>query len=224
MKQASEINAILTEINYLDAGKLGKKQLDEVESLVLEYLKDNSTDIEMWYKLVLLNLNFFHDEESAIKHLRTIHELFKDDKSIILICFIHDEFWGGIEQEDDIALQEQIPADNRLQACREFYLAKFRKDKAIDEDFVKGLLRAVDHYNNYVHVYLELGHHFKDERADLKKAQTFFAKAIASVERELTVEGGKNDYLDINFYFKEMVFGLYCTTPKLEYIKSLSKD
>lgn len=220
--EISNIRSLLDKINHFDQVTHGSGPIEEVESHLLNYLKQNQNDLEMWYNLVLLNLIFLHDETSALKYLAEMRAKFSDPKITILICFIQNEFLGGIEERDFKILETENAIDKKIEACRAFYLAMYYKNCGKGVDYSSRLIESTVLYKNFVHAYIELGYFFQEEKHDKKTAQSYFFRALDSIEKILAESEIKTyNYFDLDNYFDEMIFGVWCTTPKYEYIKSL---
>lgn len=222
--EINQIKSLLAKVNHCNEDPERTILIRKAEKILIEYLTEVPSDLEMWYKLVLLNLVFFHDEFEGIKHLQTIWEKFQDARAPILIAFVKDEYLGGVEESDFETLSLITTSDLRLKACTEKLISDYCINNKSESDYLKHLAKSIFLCDKYVHAYLNLGYFYKEQKDDEITAMHYFSKALSSVEKVFNEDDTRNrDYFDLTGYFNEMVYSIHCTIPKYEYIKALAE-
>lgn len=221
--EIKQVRSLLNEIDQLDQGNERFALIEKAEKVLPEYLMVPSSDIEIWYSLVLLKLIFLHDEFEAIQTLQEIWEKFHDERAVILIAFIKEEFLGGVEENDFSLLTIINPYDTRMQACKEKFISNYYKKIRPEQEYLNQLSKSVLLYEKYVHAHLDIGSFYKEERQDKQAARHYFSKALNCIEKVFDDSDLKHiNSFDLDAYFNEMVYGIHCTKPKYEYIKALA--
>lgn len=199
-------------------GHIEEGVINKIETETCNYLENNPDDLEIWYKIVLLEFHDFHDEYSAIKFLNIIWNRFKKIESLILIAFIQAEFLGGIDDGIYSSLDKYSSDNSDIMACIYFLKGMFDelgKPKLAIENYRK----AISLKNNFVHAYFYLGHVLEREK-DILNAKIEYEKAVSAVKQSL--DNSYYDYYDIHNYFDEYIYGTNPSSVKFEILKDYS--
>lgn len=217
---------LLLEINkIISIPSSNSSNIELGKSWLLDYLKENDEDWEMWFKLSIMQLiPPLMDTDSAIRHLKYIWNNSKNVKSIIYIAIIQDMHFGFVEESTFNLL---IEANNQkkeklLLAMIKYCLGLFFKnsDFASAEFYFK---QSIDLCPMFVNAHSGLGYIYKKRNMTLSKE--FYFKAVQNIKRINSVneilQNNNDDWLSLIDFEEEIILGNCVTEPKYEYIISL---
>lgn len=214
-----EREKVLAMANYLVSIRTGDSTpIENAEKILLDYLKDNEEDTEMWYHLAILELLVpLVDYESAINYLDKVWHNTKDIKAIIYTAVIQDIHCVISDDIFDI-LQNHKTNDNLISSMCFYCMGLYYK---CNEDYNNAklcFLKAVQLCSYFVHSYYNLGYLYKNENLALSKYYYCYAVTNIIISNYGENEGENDNWLSIDDFEKETILGVYATTPKYQFL------
>ena len=142
-----------------------QNDVSTVENIIKEQLKKKPTDIELWVKLCLTELQFpFEDYESALNCIYKIYKLSPNNiNALILEAGIKWHSFGMIEKQLYDRLDNVNVYDIQKKAIIVYLQSLYyRYQKDVDNE-KKLLEKSISLYGEFVYPYKALGHIFRYE-------------------------------------------------------------
>ncbi len=79
---------------------------NELERILLARLSQQPEDTDVFYKLILLNIEILEDQENAFRLLDEYYDRTLDGRSLLLLAHLQDDYRGGVEDRDVARLQQ----------------------------------------------------------------------------------------------------------------------
>ncbi len=221
---------LLIEVNnLLSATCSTSKNIEQAELLFLEYLRDNKNDIEIWFKLAILELRPpLMDVDRSIFYLREIWNYSNNIKAVVYIAIVQDIYLGGIEKDILNILEiniKNIKNDKLLLAMINYAVGLYYKNNNSSNiiNAIPYFLQAIDIIPYFVHSYYNLGQIYRAKNNNLSK--NYYLKAVQNVRNILKdIDKKSYDKLSISFFEEETILGSFTTQPKYDYLVSLTKS
>lgn len=195
--------------------------IEKAERLLIKYLENNNDD-EIIYKYAILQLiPPLVDFENAINILNNQWDNKNDIKAIIYIIIIQD-IHSYIDDKYVNIIKNYVTSDKIILSMIYYCLGLYYNSEKEKEIAKLYFVKAVKNNINFTNSYYQLGQSYQDTDKDLsKKHYSDALKTILEVEDE-AIYNEFYDWLSIENFEKETIFGNLVTGEKYSYLKSLT--
>lgn len=213
-------NILIQVNNLLNNNDLTFSILEKAENLILDYLKEKENDTQMWYYLAILDLMPpLVDFDNSINYLKNVWNISKEIKAIIYIAVIQD-IHCMISDEIFNIIKEYKTNDKKLLSMCHYCMGLYFKDKEnFIEESIQSFMKTIELYPCFVHSYYELGKIYKKENS--QKSKLFYENSYKNV-KSIFNETTDYNWLSIDNFENEIIFGTHLTQEKYDYLKQLS--
>ena len=204
----------------------GIEELEKIESLIENKLKEDPSNIALWLRLAILELvPPLVDHEKSIDSLNRALAIDKNNAiATLLLAYVNYYCVAGIDEELMNKLNSISTDDNEINSMLKYVASWFYIDK--DPKFEEMLLQesinsSEDHVYNYVHL-AKL--YFKQGRN--QEAVVLVKKALDNIKKIYSLNDSKEgyDFTDVNKFLNERIKGICLTDSNLKFIKELLKN
>jgi hypothetical protein len=232
----NEKSLVLQKINilnelYLDrknpARGSSEKVLEQMESLLMDYLKDYPQDTDMWLKLTMVEFTPpWEDYDRIKKYIAAILEYDKNNiQALLVLAYAQYIYRGEVFEDLFIRLQRvcNLTTDKELLSMIYSAIAwhyssySVRDEKQYELSLLKSVYYCSEHVDNYRllgRLYLEAGREVEGRK--------MIQHALANVRKVYEInKDSVYDITDINRFFNEFFIGTYITQSKLESLRKL---
>lgn len=179
-----------------------------VENIIKEQLKKKPTDVALWLKLCLTELQFpYEDYESALECIYKVHKLCPDNvEALILEAGIKWHSFGMIEKELYDRLNNIQICDVQKKAIIVYLQSLYYCYKEEIDKEKKMIEKSISLYDGFVYPYKELGHILKSESKFIE-SKNMHKKAVDNVKKVYADEDFY-DFTDPEVYIAEFITGV----------------
>ena len=193
--------------------------METAERIVKQQLEQDSTNIDLWLKLTLIELQFpFDDYESALKCIEQIYQL-SPNYLDALILETEIRWHYLIITEALVKRLEKAIATcdcNEKKSILHYLLSLYY---FTERDFEKekiNLEKSIQLCDQYVYPYESLGILLQD--SDKEKSKKMFCRALKNV-RKIYQKEDFHDFTDFNTYVAEFITGTAISSINYDSIK-----
>lgn len=204
--------------------------VEAAETILLQELKKDPQNINLWIKLSLTELQFpFEDYVTALKYLNYVYKLSPDNiNALILEAGIKWHNLGFIDEELFARLNKVLIKDNQKMAIiyylRSLYYIDFsnhsKSDKGDNEKL--NLEKSIMLCSKFVYPYKRLGQIFLSE-LKTKESKEMFKTALSNIEK-VYEEDSFYDFTDLDVYIAEFITGTKISYINYKSIKELAES
>lgn len=197
-------------------------EIEKLEAVLEEKLNQEPTNIDLWFKLALVELCFpFEDGfkgRDCIEKILAIQE--NNPIALLLLAYIQFYYLGGLEEALMLKLNSLHTVSDEINSMLRYAASwfYFLKDEQIKEQFLKESVSIYSgHVRNYVHLanaYFAKGFH--------EEAKGLIKKALGNVVKVYN-DDDVVDITDVNEFLNERIKGIYITDVNLKSIEEKLK-
>jgi len=210
-------------------GNPSEKVLEQMESLLMDYLKDHPQDTEIWLKLAMVEFTPpWEDYDRIEKYINSILEYDKNNaQSLLVLAYAQRVYRGDISDDLFIRLQRccDIITDRELLSMLYLAIAWYYSWHSLRDEkkHELSLLQSIDYCSKHVHNYKLLGRlYLKTGReAEGKKMIQHALANIRKVYKEDNDDDSVYDITDITTFFNDYYRGTHVTQSTLESMREL---
>lgn len=218
-----DINDVVEQIKLINK-KVTLKSLEKTEQLLKSYMKKDKNDIELLFRLAILQLYPpLSDEIRCIEYLEQILKYDEaNEKALIILGFVKEWRSGGL---DKVLLEKltKLDAANRETASMINYILGWHYFYENTKLFEKHLENSITIYPYHVNNFADLGKHYINigkvqagegllEIAMKNIKHIFTNKEIFMIPTDIT---SPDDFID------ESIKGIYITEDNLNSLRSI---
>lgn len=204
-----------------------EKVLEQMESLLMNYLKDNPQDTDMWLKLAMLEFTPpWEDYDRIEKYINSILKYDENNvQALLVLANTQCALRGDVSDDLFVRLQRccDIVTDRELLSMLYSAIAWYYSWYSLRDEkkYELSLLRSIDYCSAHVTNYKYLGILYleTDREAEGKKMIQY---ALANVRKIYEINKDfVYDITDLNRFFNEFFIGTHITQPNLESLRKL---
>lgn len=191
---------------------LNRGALEEAEQLLLDYVKNNPTDVDGWTKLVMLEtLTPIEDYERAAEYLTTAITYHKDNQLFHVLWYYFTEwFLGGLDEGlVNTALGLKSTFGEETSSMLSYILARHFQNKDINK-FESLLKESIQKCSMHVTNYTDLGRHYLS-RGDKENGIALIKEGLLNVKVIYNDKNMDYDPLNMPRFVNEMITGVFMT-------------
>lgn len=188
------------------------RELEEAESLLVNYLQENPYDVDGWNRLIILEtLSPLEDYERATKYLQSALLYHKDNLLyFVLLFFFIDWYLGGLDEElVNKAKKIKSEANMETSSMLSYILAWHTRSKDIKK-FELLLNRSIQENPNSVNCFVDLGKYYLEE-GDRELGKKLIQEGLSNVKLVYNDFNTDYDPLDIVRFVNERIIGIFMT-------------
>lgn len=230
MSEKSIILQKLHEFNqeYSDALPYGPTEevLEQMESLLMDYLKKYPKDTEMWLKLTMVEFTPpWEDYERIEKYITSILKYDENNvQGLLILAYAQYVFRGEVTKDLFIRLQVVSNITTDKEWLSMIYLAiawyYWGYDLKDEKKYEESLLQSINYCSEYVDNYELLGRLYLEIDREIE-GKKMIRCALANVQKIYGENYDSFDITDINEFFNEFYKSTHITRPNLESIQEL---
>lgn len=189
-----------------------RSSFDEVEQLLLDYVKVNPYDADGWARLVTLEtLAPVEDYERATEYLNTALTYHKGNQLFfVLRYFLTEWFLGGLDDElVNSALEQKNTFAEGTSSMLSYILAWHYKNKDMYK-FESLLEESIQECAIHVTNYTDLGKHYLS-KGEIEKGTALIKEGLSNVIVIYNDTNMEYDSLDIVRFVNERITGVFMT-------------
>ena len=200
-----------------------EKVLEQMESLLMDYLKDYPQDTDIWLKLTMVEFTPpWEDYDRIEKYITTLLEYDENNvEGLLVLAYAQYIYRGEVTEDLFIRLQNvcNITTDKELLSMIYLAIAWYhssRNKKEYELLLLKSIYYCSEHVDNYKLLgllYLEIGREIEGKK--------MIQCALANIRKIYGENYSSFDITDINEFFYEFFKGTHITWPNLESIRKL---
>ncbi|WP_179030976.1 tetratricopeptide repeat protein [Paenibacillus kribbensis] len=191
---------------------LNRGSFEEAEQLLLDYVKENPTDVDGWAKLVMLEtLAPIEDYERATEYLNTAIIYHKDNQLFHVLRYYFTEwFLGGLDEElVNTAFELKSTFTGEVSSMLSYILARHFQNKDMNK-FESFLKKSIQECSMHVTNYTDLGRHYLS-KGDKEEGIALIREGLLNVKVIYNDTNMDFDSLDIVRFVNEMITGVFMT-------------
>jgi len=183
------------------------------------YLDENLLEADMYLIHAIFNMIDFHDEYGSMEICKKCWENCRDERALVFICYILDDYQGGIHEALFNELIKLESSAFKIKSCIEMYIGIYYL-KNDTQAFIQNLNKSIVSYENNVHAYFILGRYYSEIK-NLSVANAFFKQGVSHVVTVSKIDDFPKkgyDFYSIDNYFDEMILWSDCTYIKYNHL------
>ena len=209
-------------LKFIPGRNLAEEVLFQMESLLMDYLKEYPQDTEMWLKLTMIEFTSpWEDYERIEKYIGSILEYDKNNvQALLILAYAQRAYREGVSDEVFAGLQHccDVVANKELLSMLYLAIAWYYDpwpSYSDEKKYELSLLQSIQCCNKYVKNYVYLAElYFKQGRGFEAKEMIYHAlKNIRNVYRS---DNYVSDITDVDRFFNEYFKGYSYTQAELE--------
>ncbi len=203
-----------------------EKVLEQMESLLMEYLKDYPQDTDMWLKLTMVEFTPpWEDYERIEKYITTILEYDKNNiKGLLVLAYAQCAYRGDVTDDLFVRLQHccDIITNKELLSMIYLTIAWYYAWYSVRDKkkYELSLLRSISYCSEHVHNYKLLGKLYLETNREAE-GKKMIRYALANVRKIYGENYFSSDVTDIHEFFCEFFTGTHITSGSLESLLKL---
>jgi len=209
-------------------GNPSEQVLEQMESLLMNYLKDHPQDTDMWLKLTMVEFTPpWEDYDRIEKYINSILKYDENNvQALLVLANTQCALRGEITEDLFIRLQNVCNVTTNKELLSMIYLAiawycyswpSYRDEKKYE----LSLLKSIQYCSEYVKNYARLGELYLKTGRDIEGKKMIHC-ALANVRK---IYGSDDDSVyditDVTSFFDEYYKGTHITTGSLESLRKL---
>lgn len=216
-----EILQKINELSKLHYQNSGDKYLLELESLLLEYLKQYPRDTDFWIKLAMVEYKCPLEDYDRI--FQYIHQIFLYDpynvNAVLVLAYAQSIYRGEIF--DDLYNKLELLKTNNFEINSMISLAKawYYHDQKNDEKYAQLLLESINYCNKHVKNYIELGRLYI-KQGKISEGKALIQHGIKNIKTIYSSDNKTYDVTDLNQFYEEYFKGTSITDSNLKFIQT----
>lgn len=201
-----------------------RSDVHTAEKIIKEKLKKKPTDIALWIKLCLTELQFpFEDYESALNCIYKIYQLSPNNvNALILEAGIKWHSFGIIEKQLYDRLNSVYVYDMQKKAIIVYLQSLYYRCEKDVHNEKKMLEKSISLYGEFVYPYKALGRILKSE-FKIQESKKIYKKAVENVKKVYS-EKDFYDFTDIEVYIAEFITGIAISESNFERLCELANN
>lgn len=231
----NEKNIILKKIDTLSKlysaaspGRPSEEVLEQMESLLMGYLKNYPQDTDIWLKLTMVEFAPpWEDYDRIEKYITTILKYDANNvRSLLVLAYAQCAYRGGVSDDLFIRLCNVCAVTTNKELLSMIYLAiawyyyswpSYRDEKKYE----LSLLQSIDCCSEYVYNYESLGRLYLEKGREIE-GKKMIQYALANVRKIYEInKDSVYDITDINRFFNEFFIGTHITQSNFESLRKL---
>ena len=204
----------------------GIEELEKIEFLIEDKLKQDPNNIALWLRLAILELvPPLVDHKKSIDSLNKALAIDKNNAiAMLLLAYVNYYCVAGVDEELMNTLNSIRTDDNEINSMLKYVASWFYidKDPRLEELLLQESINfCKEHVYNYVHL-AEL--YFKQGRN--QKAKVLVEKALGNVKKIYSLNDSKEgyDFTDVHKFLNERIKGICLTDSNLKFVKELLEN
>lgn len=191
---------------------LKERKFTEVEKQLLKSLEQDSSNIDILFKLAMVRLQFpFEDEETAIIYLDRILKIEPYNfKALCIKMYLQNYYYG--EMDSDYEKIEKYHWKSTCEKAIAYYIMSWKYDQKA-EQYLK---ESIEVYSGYVNPYVKLGRIY-EERGKYNEAGAYYRTAMQNVR---TTEFSYMDSIAPQAFIDEYITGVAKSTVNFDNLKN----
>jgi len=203
-----------------------ERVLEQMESLLMNYLKNHPRDTNMWLKLTMVEFTPpWEDYDRIEKHITRILEYDENNiQGLLILAYAQRAYRGDVSDDLFAHLQRccNIVTDRELLSMLYLAMAWYYSWYSLRDEkkYELSLLQSIDYCSAHVYNYELLGRLYLKTGRQIE-GKKMIRYALANVRKIYGENYFSLDVTDINEFFDQCFRGTHITQPNLESIHEL---